>query len=59
MGKIYDSFYRLGQEKVSEVAAVRGSAGMNMLLAADLCVVALARVAVHASQAECTPVGTS
>jgi len=36
MGKIYDSFYRLGQVKVPTVAAVPGSAvsaGMNMLLA--------------------------
>src|SRR4051812_25255256 len=36
MGKIYDSFYRLGQVRVPTVAAVRGSAvgaGMNMLLA--------------------------
>src|SRR5688572_20639151 len=43
MGKIYDSFYRLGQMKVPTVAAVRGSAvgaGMNMLLAADLRIVA-------------------
>jgi enoyl-CoA hydratase/carnithine racemase len=43
MGKIYDSFYRLGQVKVPTVAAVRGSAvgaGMNMLLAADLRIVA-------------------
>src|SRR4051794_41774384 len=39
MGRIYDSFYRLGQVKVPTVAAVRGSAGgagMNMLLATDL-----------------------
>jgi enoyl-CoA hydratase/carnithine racemase len=43
MGKIYDSFYRLGQVKVPTVAAVRGSAvgaGMNMLLATDLRIVA-------------------
>ncbi len=43
MGRIYDSFYRLGQVKVPTVAAVRGSAvgaGMNMLLAADLRIVA-------------------
>src|SRR4051794_35532348 len=43
MSKIYDSFYRLGQGKVPTVAAVRGSsvgAGMNMLLAADLRIVA-------------------
>jgi enoyl-CoA hydratase len=43
MGNIYDSFYRLGQVKVPTVAAVRGSAvgaGMNMLLAADLRIVA-------------------
>src|SRR3954447_21790538 len=43
MGKIYDSFYRLGQVRVPTVAAVRGSAvgaGMNMLLAADLRIVA-------------------
>ncbi len=43
MGAIYDSFYRLGQVRVPTVAAVRGSAvgaGMNMLLAADLRVVA-------------------
>src|SRR5215212_5719465 len=43
MGKIYDSFYRLGQVKVPTVAAVRGSAvgaGMNMLLAADLRIIA-------------------
>ena len=42
MGKIYDSFYRLGQVRVPTVAAVRGSAvgaGMNMLLAADLRIV--------------------
>jgi len=43
MSAIYDSFYRLGQVKVPTVAAVRGSAvgaGMNMLLAADLRIVA-------------------
>jgi enoyl-CoA hydratase len=43
MGKIYDSFYRLGQVRVPTIAAVRGSAvgaGMNMLLAADLRIVA-------------------
>ena len=43
MTAIYDSFYRLGQVSVPVVAAVRGSAvgaGMNMLLAADLRVVA-------------------
>src|SRR5215203_2829913 len=43
MGRIYDSFYRLGQVKVPTVAAVRGSAvgaGTNMLLATDLRVVA-------------------
>ncbi|MGY1915885.1 enoyl-CoA hydratase/isomerase family protein [Blastococcus sp. SYSU DS0973] len=43
MGKIYDSFYRLGQVKVPTVAAVRGSAvgaGMNMLLATDLRIIA-------------------
>ncbi|MFB9315870.1 enoyl-CoA hydratase/isomerase family protein [Cryptosporangium minutisporangium] len=43
MGTIYDSFYRLGQVRVPTVAAVRGSAvgaGMNMLLAADLRIVA-------------------
>jgi enoyl-CoA hydratase len=43
MGAIYDSFYRLGQVTVPTIAAVRGSAvgaGMNMLLAADLRVVA-------------------
>src|SRR5687768_15703716 len=42
MGKIYDSFYRLGQVRVPTIAAVRGSAvgaGMNMLLAADLRIV--------------------
>ena len=43
MGRIYDSFYRLGKVGVPTVAAVRGSAvgaGMNMLLAADLRIVA-------------------
>jgi enoyl-CoA hydratase len=43
MGTIYESFYRLGQVKVPTIAAVRGSAvgaGMNMLLAADLRIVA-------------------
>jgi enoyl-CoA hydratase len=43
MGSIYNSFYRLGQVRVPTVAAVRGSAvgaGMNMLLAADLRIVA-------------------
>jgi enoyl-CoA hydratase len=43
MGAIYNSFYRLGQVRVPTVAAVRGSAvgaGMNMLLAADLRIVA-------------------
>jgi enoyl-CoA hydratase len=43
MGKIYDSFYRLGQVKAPTIAAVRGSAvgaGMNMLLAADLRIMA-------------------
>src|SRR3712207_415969 len=43
MGTIYDSFYRLGQVRVPTVAAVRGSAvgaGMNMLLATDLRIVA-------------------
>jgi enoyl-CoA hydratase len=43
MGAIYDSFYRLGQVKAPTIAAVRGSAvgaGMNMLLAADLRIVA-------------------
>lgn len=43
MGTIYDSFYRLGQVRVPTIAAVRGSAvgaGMNMLLAADLRVMA-------------------
>jgi enoyl-CoA hydratase len=43
MSAIYDSFYRLGQVQVPTVAAVRGSAvgaGMNLLLAADLRIVA-------------------
>src|ERR1700710_1897466 len=43
MGAIYDSFFRLGPVKVPTIAAVRGSAvgaGMNMLLAADLRIVA-------------------
>lgn len=43
MSLIYDSFYRLGQVRVPTVAAVRGSAvgaGMNLLLAADLRIVA-------------------
>jgi enoyl-CoA hydratase/carnithine racemase len=43
MGRIYDSFYRLGQVRVPTVAAVRGSAvgaGMNMLLATDLRIIA-------------------
>ena len=43
MGKIYDSFYRLGQVRVPTVAAVRVSAvgaGMNMLQATDLRIVA-------------------
>ena len=43
MGAIYDSFFRLGQVKAPTIAAVRGSAvgaGMNMLLAADLRIVA-------------------
>jgi enoyl-CoA hydratase/carnithine racemase len=43
MSTIYDSFYRLGQVKVPTIAAVRGSAvgaGMNMLLAADLRIIA-------------------
>jgi enoyl-CoA hydratase len=43
MSAIYDSFYRLGQVAVPTVAAVRGSAvgaGMNLLLAADLRIVA-------------------
>src|SRR3712207_8839330 len=43
MSRIYDSFYRLGQVRVPTVAAVRGSAvgaGMNMLLATDLRIVA-------------------
>ena len=43
MSAIYNSFYRLGQVRVPTVAAVRGSAvgaGMNMLLAADLRIIA-------------------
>ncbi len=43
MGSIYDCFYRLGQVRTPTVAAVRGSAvgaGMNMLLAADLRIIA-------------------
>src|SRR4051794_1248790 len=43
MSQIYNSFFRLGQVKVPTVAAVRGSAvgaGMNMLLAADLRIIA-------------------
>jgi len=43
MSAIYDSFYRLGQVRVPTIAAVRGSAvgaGMNMLLAADLRIIA-------------------
>jgi enoyl-CoA hydratase len=43
MSRIYDSFYRLGQVRVPTVAAVRGSAvgaGMNMLLATDLRIIA-------------------
>jgi enoyl-CoA hydratase len=43
MSAIYESFARLGRVKVPTVAAVRGSvvgAGMNMLLAADLRIVA-------------------
>jgi enoyl-CoA hydratase len=43
MGAIYDSFSRLGQVAAPTIAAVRGSAvgaGMNMLLAADLRIVA-------------------
>ncbi len=43
MSAIYDSFYRFGQVKVPTIAAVRGSAvgaGMNMLLAADLRIMA-------------------
>lgn len=43
LSAIYESFARLGRVKVPTVAAVRGSvvgAGMNMLLAADLRIVA-------------------
>jgi enoyl-CoA hydratase len=43
VGAIYGSFHRLGQVKVPTIAAVRGSAvgaGMNMLLAADLRIIA-------------------
>jgi enoyl-CoA hydratase len=43
MSAIYDSFFRLGQVSVPTVAAVRGSAvgaGMNLLLATDLRIVA-------------------
>ena len=43
MSRVYDSFFRLGQVAVPTIAAVRGSAvgaGMNMLLAADLRIVA-------------------
>jgi enoyl-CoA hydratase/carnithine racemase len=43
LSRIYDSFYRLGQVKAPTIAAVRGSAvgaGMNMLLATDLRIVA-------------------
>jgi len=43
MTGIYASFYRLGQVKTPTIAAVRGSAvgaGMNMLLAADLRIIA-------------------
>jgi enoyl-CoA hydratase len=43
MSTIYHSFYRLGQVAVPTVAAVRGSAvgaGMNLLLAADIRIVA-------------------
>ena len=65
MGTIYDSFYRLGQVRVPTVAAVRGSAvgaGMNMLLATDLRIVAARRpAALRLPQARaCTPAaGTS
>ncbi len=43
MSRIYESFYRLGQVKAPTIAAVRGSAvgaGMNMLLATDLRIIA-------------------
>jgi enoyl-CoA hydratase/carnithine racemase len=43
MTAVYDSFYRLGQMQMPTVAAVRGSAvgaGMNMLLATDLRIIA-------------------
>jgi enoyl-CoA hydratase len=43
MSAIYGSFFRLGQMKVPTIAAVRGSAvgaGMNMLLATDLRIIA-------------------
>jgi enoyl-CoA hydratase/carnithine racemase len=43
ISRIYESFYRLGHVKAPTIAAVRGSAvgaGMNMLLAADLRIVA-------------------
>ncbi len=43
MSAVYNSFFRLGQVKVPTIAAVRGSAvgaGMNMLLATDLRIIA-------------------
>ncbi|WP_072807443.1 enoyl-CoA hydratase/isomerase family protein [Rhodococcoides yunnanense] len=43
MGRVYQSFMRVGQLKVPVIAAVRGSvvgAGMNLMLAADVRVVA-------------------